>query len=221
MRAVPAAIAVLLVVSVAGCGLGPRETVSQRYRVEEPVTTLAVTGDTMDVTVKSGDGPVTVVERRRWPSGRSAPATSHTTTAGRLEVTATGCHRCDVTLTITVPAATRTEIRVDTGKLTLRDLSGDASAIIDTGNVTGSGLRGATYRMAVDTGRVELSHATSPTDVIATVDTGEVDVRVPGGASYVIRSERGLSDVDVTRDPSSPHTITVNVDTGHAVVHRT
>lgn len=75
--------------------------------------------------------------------------------------------------------------------------------------------------MVVDTGRVELTHATSPTDVVATVDTGEVDVRVPGGASYAVRSDRGLSDVDVTRDPSSPHTITVNVDTGHAVVHRT
>lgn len=220
MRAGPAAIAVLLLVSVAGCGLGPRESVSQQYRVEEPVTTLTVSGDTVNVTVKSGDGPVTVVERRRWPSGRTAPVTSHRTTAGRLEVTSTGCRRCEVTLTITVPAATRTEVSVDTGTLTLRDLSGDASAVIDTGDVTGSGLRGATYRMAVDTGRVELSHATSPTDVIATVDTGEVDVRVPGGASYAVRSDRGLSDVDVTRDMSSPHAITVNVDTGHAVVHR-
>jgi hypothetical protein len=221
MRAVPAAVAALLVVSVAGCGLGPRETASQQYRVEEPVTTLVVTGDTMNVTVKPGDGPVTVVERRRWPSGRAAPSTAHSTSSGRLELTSTGCRRCDVTLTITVPAATRTEIRVDTGTLTLRDLSGDASAAVGTGDVTGSGLRGATYRMVVDTGRVELTHATSPTDVVATVDTGEVDVRVPGGASYAVRSDRGLSDVDVTRDPSSPHTITVNVDTGHAVVHRT
>ena len=220
MRAVPAAIAVLLLGSVAGCGLGPRQTVSQQYRVDEPVTSLVITGDTMDVTVKAGDGPVSVVERRRWPSGDTAPATAHRTASGRLELTATGCHRCDVTLTVTVPAATRTEIRVDTGKLTLRDLSGDASAVVDTGEVTGSGLRGGTYRIAVDTGRVQLSHAVSPTDVVATVDTGEVDVRVPGGASYAVRSDHGLSDVDVTRDPSSPRTITVNVDTGHAVVHR-
>ncbi|MEV4513974.1 hypothetical protein AB0K00_34075 [Dactylosporangium sp. NPDC049525] len=221
MRAAPAAIAVLLLVPLAGCGLGPRQTVSEQYRIDEPVTSLVITGDTMDVTVKPGDGPVTVVERRRFRSGHAAPATVHQVSAGRLELTSTGCRRCDVTLTITVPAATRTEVRVDTGKLILRDLSGDASAVVGTGEVTGSGLRGATYRMAVDTGRVELSHATSPTDVVATVDTGEVDVRVPGGASYAVRSDRGLSDVDVARDPSSPRTITVNVDTGHAVVHQT
>ncbi|MFC4036809.1 hypothetical protein ACFO1B_00100 [Dactylosporangium siamense] len=221
MRAVPAAIAVLLLGSLAGCGLRPRETVSQQYRVEEPVTVLAITGDTMDVTVKPGDGPVTVVERRRWPSGGTPPATTHHTAAGRLELTAAGCHRCDVTLTITVPAATRTDIRVDTGKLTLRDLSGDATASVDTGEITGSGLRGGTYHVAVDSGRVELTHAVSPTDVVATVDTGEVFVRVPGGASYAVRSDRGLSDVDVARDPSSPHAITVNVDTGHATVHQT
>jgi hypothetical protein len=221
MRALSATIAVLLLASVAGCGLGPRQTVSAQYRVDEPVTSLLVTGDTMNVTVKPGDGPVTVVERRRWPSGHTAPATAHQTSSGRLELTSTGCRRCEVTLTVTVPAATRTEIRVGTGTLTLRDLSGDVSAAVGTGDVTGSGLRGATYRMAVDTGRVELSHATSPTDVVATVDTGEVDVRVPGGASYAVRSDRGLSDVDVDRDPSSPRTITVNVDTGHAVVHHT
>jgi hypothetical protein len=221
MRAVPAAIAVLLLGSLAGCGLGPRETVSQQYRVDEPVTSLVVTGDTMNVTVKPGDGPVTVVERRRWPSGGTAPATTHHATDGRLELTAAGCRRCDVTLTLTVPAATRTEIRVGTGKLTLRDLSGDATATVDTGEVTGSGLRGGMYRVAVDTGRVELTHAVSPTDVVATVDTGEVSVRVPGGASYAVRSDRGLSDVDVARDPLSPRVITVNVDTGHATVHQT
>jgi hypothetical protein len=221
MRAVPATVAALLAVSLAGCGLGPRETASRQFRVEEPVTTLVVTGDTMHVTVKTGDGPVTVVERRRWPSGRTAPVTAHQTSSGRLELTTTGCRRCDVTLTITVPAATRTDVRVGTGTLTLRGLSGDVSAVVGTGDVTGSGLRGATYRMVVDTGRVELSHATSPADVIATVDTGEVDVRVPGGASYAVRSDRGLSDVDVARDPLSPRTITVNVDTGHATVHRT
>ena len=38
MRAVPAVIAVLLLGSVAGCGLGPRETESQQFRVDEPVT---------------------------------------------------------------------------------------------------------------------------------------------------------------------------------------
>jgi hypothetical protein len=219
MRTVPAAVAVALLASVAGCGFGPRETGSRQYRVEEPVTSLVITGDTVNVTVKAGDGPVTVVERRRWPSGRTAPAVAHRTDAGRLELTSTGCRRCEVTLTVTVPAATRTEIRVGTGDLTLRDLSGDASADVDTGDVTGSGLRGATYRVAVDTGRVELNHATSPTDVVATVDTGEVDVRVPGGTTYAVHSARGLSDVDVTRDPASPRTITVNVETGHAVVH--
>lgn len=224
MRAVPAAVAVLLLAGslagLTGCGLGPRQTVSQQYRVEEPVTGLLVTGDTVDVTVKPGDGPVTVVERRRWPSGRTAPQTAHRTVAGRLELSSTGCRRCQVTLTITVPAATSTEIRVDTGDLTLRDLSGDVSAAVSTGDVTGSGLRGASYHLVVDTGRVELRHATTPTDVVATVDTGEVDVQVPGGASYAVRSDRGLSSVDVARDPASPYTITVNVDTGHAVVHR-
>ncbi|MET7418700.1 hypothetical protein [Dactylosporangium sp. NPDC005555] len=221
MRAVPTVIAVLLLVSVAGCGFGPRETASRQYTVEEPVTGLVVTGDTMNVTVKSGEGPVTVVERHRWPSGGTEPVTSHRTEAGRLELTSTGCRHCDVTLTVTVPAATRTEITVDTGKLTLRDLSGDTTVSVDTGDVTGSGLRGASYRVVVDTGRVELRHTTSPTDLVADVDTGEVDVRVPGDASYAIRSDRGLSDVGVTRDPSSPRTITVNVGTGHAVVHQT
>ncbi|MEV4136656.1 hypothetical protein AB0J72_31335 [Dactylosporangium sp. NPDC049742] len=220
MRAVPAAaVAVLLLVSVAGCGFGPRETASRQYRVEEPVAALVVTGDAVNVTVKTGDGPVTVVERRRWPSGRAAPQAAHRMEAGRLELTSTGCRRCEVTLTVTVPAATRTEIRIDDGEVTLRDLAGDASAVVESGEVTGSGLRGATYRVVVDSGRIELTHATSPTDVVATVDTGEVDVRVPAGATYAVRSDRGLSDVDVVRDESSPRTITVNVDTGHAVVH--
>ncbi|UWZ57207.1 hypothetical protein Daura_14170 [Dactylosporangium aurantiacum] len=188
--------------------------------MEEPVTGVLITGATVDVTVKPGDGPVTVVERLRWPGGRAAPRTAHRTVAGRLELSSTGCRRCQVTLTVTVPAATSTEIHIDTGDLTLRDLSGDVSAAVSTGDVTGSGLRGATYRLVVDTGRVELRHATTPTDVVATVDTGEVEVRVPGGASYAVHSDRGLSSVDVARDPASPYTITVNVDTGHAVVHR-
>lgn len=221
MRAVPAVIAVLLLASLTGCGFGPRETASQQYTVDEPVTGLLITGDTVDVTVKSGEGPLTVVERLLWPTGASAPTVAHTTTAGRLELTSASCRHCVVTLTITVPAATRTEVRVGTGRLTLRDLSGDVTAAISTGEVTGSGLRGATYRMTVDTGRVTLRHATAPTDVVATVDTGEVDVRVPAGASYAVRSDHSISEVDVTRDPSSPHTITVNVDTGHAAIHHT
>lgn len=221
MRAGPVAVAVLVMAAVAGCGLGPKQTASRQYQVDEAVTSLVIAGDAMNVTVKAGDGPVTVVERRRWPSGDGGPVTAHSTTAGRLELTSTGCRHCEVTLTVTVPAATRTEVRVGSGTLTLRDLSGDATATLDTGQVTGSGLRGAAYRVVVDTGRVELSLAASPTELVATVATGEVDVRVPSGASYAVRSDHGLSDVDVPRDPSSPHTITVNVDTGHAVVHHT
>jgi hypothetical protein len=87
--------------------------------------------------------------------------------------------------------------------------------------VTGSGLTGGSYTVKVDTGRIDLRHDTAPANVVATVNTGDVEVSVPAGVAYAVSGSHDGGDVEVDRDPASPYRIQMNVSTGRADVRRT
>ena len=61
-----AIMAVALAGVLGGCDLVPKATAQRQYRVEEPFAALVVTGDTLEVTVRTGDGPVIVDNDVNW-----------------------------------------------------------------------------------------------------------------------------------------------------------
>jgi DUF4097 and DUF4098 domain-containing protein YvlB len=212
------AVGILAAATAAGCGVAGSRSEEQSYEITEAVTNLVIEARAGAVTVVAGDGPLRVTERYEYRDDK--PRTSHQVEEATLRLTETGCAsdtlRCTVSFRIEVPAATAVTITTNAGAVELDDLDGDIRVETDAGAVEAKNLAGDKVSVATDAGATSLHFREPPTAVNASTDLGAISVEVPRGTAYAVDATTsvGGADISVSRDPSSPHKITLQTNVG-------
>ncbi|MEU6743508.1 DUF4097 family beta strand repeat-containing protein [Streptosporangium sandarakinum] len=206
---------------LAGCGLGgPEEHDTVSYDVGGQVTALRVGTDGGAIEVVESDRKgVHVTEDLTWR--RDKPVTSHTTEGGTLTLkfscpvhVAVGAG-CDVSYRVEVPRGLPVRAESDSGRVTLKDLSGDVEARSDSGAIDATGLTGKNAVARTDSGAITFAFAGPPETVKTTTDSGRTEVRLPKGAYDIDTStDSGRKEISAPNDPSAPRSVRLSSDSG-------
>jgi Toastrack DUF4097 len=172
---------------------------TETFAVAEPVQKLVVAAHTGDVNVIATDGDRVIVRRTtHWVT--SEPRPTKTVSGGVLRL-ADDCAgftplRCESGYRIEVPRGLAVEVRVDSGDVDVRGVSGAVDLHSDSGDVSGHGLAGARLRATSDSGDVRLGLVSSPASVQAQSDSGDVDLQLPHG-EYALDAHTDSGDTSV------------------------
>jgi hypothetical protein len=216
-----AALAVVCGAMAAGCGIGAKtRTETHSYSVSDPVTAVRVDTAGFDIQVTAVDRPVVrVVEDMRF--NRAKPRTSHEIREGELIVTGADCANsigynvCDATFKMEIPRSLVVTLRSDGGDVTVRGLSATADISTDGGAVTAEDVGWSSMIARSDGGDVRLRYTRPPNRVDAATNGGSVTMWLPR-AAYAVAAQTGdgKHTVQVSTDPTSSRTISVNSDGG-------
>ncbi|MEU0564684.1 DUF4097 family beta strand repeat-containing protein [Nonomuraea sp. NPDC005983] len=203
-----------------GCGLGG--TLKQdkaSYDVADKVAGLQVEADSGTVEVVGSDRQgIHVTESLSWRGER--PAASHDVQGDTLTLKFTcppslAGSNCEVSYQVEVPRGLRVKATTDSGKVTLKTLSGDVEAQSDSGAIDASGLTSKQGVAATDSGDITLVFTDAPDKVETSTDSGRSVVHVPQGPyNIVTRTDSGGKKVTATHDPSSQRSISLISDSG-------
>ncbi|MFI7692152.1 DUF4097 family beta strand repeat-containing protein [Nonomuraea sp. NPDC049655] len=197
-----------------------QDTVS--YQVTDKVSKLQLKSDAGDTVITETDGTaVRVVETLRW-RGDDKPKPQHKVEGQALFVTydcPSNWGNCSVDYKIEIPRGLAVDLDSDSGDITLRALSGQLDAKLDSGDLEGSGMTGKKVYVQADSGNVELKYASAPDSAELRADSGDVVLRVPTG-SYDVKTDvdSGDATVSVKSDPSSPHKISLTASSGNVTL---
>ena len=241
--AAAAALAAGLAASLlAGCyvDIGPLQHRTRHYSVSAPAQTLVVNAHVGSVHVTGGgSGVVSVTENIAYR--HTVPATTHRVSAGVLTLGSKcppSLETCSVSYNITVPRAMTVRVADNVGTISLESLSGDVTAHTNvgtvklgsvsgpvevtchTGSVLGQDVSSAHATLRVSVGKIEVTFSAPPASVTAASSVGSVTLRVPGNVPYAVsaHASTGSTEVTVSRDPASSHTITATTKTGSVTV---
>lgn len=200
------------------CGHIATATDQHSYSIGDRVNRLVIQDDAGNITVTVGDGPISVTEKLRYSSKR--PKTTRTVSDGTLTLADNGCGghwgHCEVAYTVRVPASTAVDIQTDAGAVTVTGLAGDLHVKTDAGLVRATKLTSQHTSVSADAATITLAYLTAPSTVDVRTDAGTIDVRVPGGDPYAVKTESdsGKITVSVPTDAGSARTITAHTDAG-------
>lgn len=222
-------------VSLAGCaGFGDteRETTDVQYDVSADVKTVAVNSDDGETTVKLWDGEDVRIEATKYAIGQTELSDIEVVREvanGRLDISEERSTGPIVgaggggfeSLTVRVPTGVQvTELDVDDGDATVRNVSGELALSIDDGDAVIGPLEGELsvdgddgdvtvdqvdrLSAELDDGAVTMNEPATLGDV--QVDDGDLDLSVDGVADdSVVRADDG--DVTVRLSPSLDATV--------------
>jgi DUF4097 and DUF4098 domain-containing protein YvlB len=223
-----------------GCGLaGPVNSDTVSYDVADKVTALDIETDAGQIEVIESDrAGIHVTEHLTWQKRK--PTATHETRGDTLVLTFT-CSggwmagNCDVGYQVQIPRGLRVKAVSDSGKVTLRNLSGDVDAASDSGAIEADGLTGkqavaktdsgavtlaftarpGKVETSTDSGAITLAFAAPPDRVETSTDSGETVVRVPEGPYNVVSTtDSGNERLDTVHDPSAPRSLILTSDSG-------
>jgi len=222
-----AIIAPALLLGACGAGnlLGPQHEEKIDYSVTEAVRTIELGTGSGDITViESERSGIAVTETLRWRGGDDGkPRTSHRVNGERLSLTHEcpgGVVRsCDVDYRVEVPRGVGIKAETGSGDIVLRDLTGDIEASTGSGDIEGKGLSGKRLIGDAGSGDIEVRFRAAPDEIDVETGSGDGVIWVPAGA-YDVRVDTGAGDaqVDVERDRSAPHKITLRTGAGDVKV---
>jgi len=190
--------------------------VSANVEIDEPVDAVDITLGVGDLTVQAEPGNV-VLEAEL--GGLSDSELDYEVVDRELVVDASCGDQalCGGQLDVTMPARTGLTARVGTGSVDVDGLSGPLFLTCNAGSIDGRALASDQATVEVDVGDVGLRFRQRPTDLAATVATGNVTITVPSGA-YDLRLEADRGSIDtrgVSADPAASEVISVSVGTGN------
>lgn len=229
-------------VALAGCaGFGDteRETTDVQYDVSADVETVAVNSDDGETTVEAWDGEDVRIEATKYAVGQTELSDIEVVrevTNGRLDISEERSTGPIVgvggggleSLTVRVPTGVRvTELDVDDGDATVRNVSGELALSIDDGDADIGPLEGELsvdgddgdvtvdqvdrFSAELDDGAVTMNEPATLGDV--RVDDGDLDLSVDGVADdSVVRADDG--DVTVRLSPSLDATVVCTQNDG-------
>jgi hypothetical protein len=211
-------------VALAGCaGVGDaeRETTDVQYDVTGDVETVTVDADDGDTTIEPWDRDVVRIEATKYAVGQtelSDIGISRDVTDGRLGISEENDTGLIIgsggggleSLTVRVPAGVRvTELDIDDGGATMRDVAGDLTLSVDDGDVDIGSLDG-TVDIDGDDADVTVGEVDG---LSAELDDGTVDLAVSGVADDSV-VEAGDGDVTVRLSSSLDATVVCDTDDG-------
>jgi hypothetical protein len=176
---------------------------TETFAVTQPVQKLVVAADAGDVKVLATDADrVTVRRTTHWVT--SEPKPTRSTSGGVLRL-GDDCHgftllRCETSYRIEVPRSLGVDVKVDSGDIDVRGVTGAVNLSSDSGDVSGNDLAGTRVR--------------------ATSDSGDVDLELPRG-EYALDAHTDSGDTSVhgiVRNDRAPHAVTARSDSGDVTV---
>jgi hypothetical protein len=217
-------------------------TVAARYEdtasYATPIREIHVSGKSVWVELRAGDAPGVEIRRtvRYLNPLHGRPAAIASVQGDALELRGEDAGAFSATeYVVTAPAGVRVTAEVGTGSLDLAgvstvnatvgtgavavaDATGDITAHVGTGQITGTGLRSEAVVATTGTGAISLQLA-SPGNVDATTATGSVDVLVPSAAYRVEASSRmGAVRIGIPSDPGAAYRLALRAGTGQVTV---
>src|SRR4051794_39355522 len=141
---------------------------TEKFAVTAPVQKLVVAADAGDVKVVATDADrVTVRRTTHWVT--SEPKPTQTVSGGvlRLDDDCGGwtTFRCETNYQIEVPRGLAVDVKIDSGDVDVRGVSGAVNLASGSGDVSGHGLAGTRLRATSDSGDVRLGIVSSPASV--------------------------------------------------------
>lgn len=177
---------------------------------------LDVRADSDNIEIVGTDAAKVSVHERLSYSKKNKPKPEHRTEGGTLVLRyqcpdkfTIGFSRCSIRYQIQVPRALALKVKADSGNLSLRGLSGQIDANIDSGGVKGTGLDGANVTARVDSGGIELA-GTGSANVKA--DSGSIDLRDLKGRQVVALADSGNVRL---RFATAPDSVVARADSGN------
>lgn len=224
---------------LSGSGAASTDTTSSTY--PQPITALDVKVESGTVTLSPGpdNQTTTLTAQSRWDKEQPTVTEQWNGTTLTVLASCPGTGRCEVDLTITLPAGTAVTTDTETGDATVSDLTGPVSVSADTGeirlsnlsgrvtaetevgSIKGTALAAGQVTATTDTGDVNLGFAADPQSVSATVGTGDVTVTVPrSSTAYHVQADTDTGErrVRVAQDDAASRTIVAHTDTGDVTV---
>jgi hypothetical protein len=224
---------------LSGSGAASTDSTSSTY--PQPITALDVKVESGTVTLAPGpdDRTTTVAALSTWDNEKPTVTEQWNGTTLSVTTSCPGSGRCEVDLTITVPAGTPVTTATETGDATVSDLTGPVSvtsgtgeirlanvsgrvtAETEVGSIKGTALGASQVSATTDSGEVSLGFSADPQSVSATVGTGDITVTVPrSSTAYHVQAHTETGDVRVrvAQDDAASRTIVAHTDTGDVTV---
>lgn len=194
------------------------------YTLPSSVQTLTIDNDagSLQVTVTQGSSPIHVVQRPTGDaSAKRSVAGSSATIVSRCPG---GFHlgECAMDYEVTLPATIALDVKGSAGDVSLQ--GGPAKVDIHTSaaKVSGAGLARGSYTVATEAGEVDLGFSSAPSLAKVTTEAGDINVTVPGNASYRVTasSEVGDTKVAVPNDPAASNVVDLHAQVGDISVRK-
>lgn len=213
-----AGVAILLMRTVA------RTEVTDVFTAPGPIRQVTLDIDTGGITVDSGaDQALTARITRVYAFW--GPNVQSTARAGAVRLVG-DCPlvgvitACRADFAVVAPATAKVDARSTAGGIMVTGISGPVTATSTAGGVAVLRSRAPQVRASSTAGNVRVEAMIAPNRVEATTSAGDVDVVVPRG-SYRVDASAGAGSVNITgitRDDSSPRTITASATAGNVTV---
>jgi hypothetical protein len=205
-------------------GLDLRRTVRYRGAKPAPEDTYRIEGGVVTVSTSCAgiSRDCSASYELRVPPRGSGAGIAVTGSDGSGNVTVTGVGRVDVTigsgnLEVTDAAGSVTA-KSGSGNTRLADIAGDVTVNASSGNVFGRNLHGNQVNVRVSSGDVTLA-VPGTSNVTAHTSSGNIEVTVPDHSCQVVATaDSGKVNVRVTSDPTSAHTLNVSTGSGDITV---
>lgn len=185
---------------------------------------LVVLGDAGDVDVRAaapGEEPV-VAATKHWSFREPTPVV---TTTGDVTTVSLDCPsaaqlaQCYADWQVAVPAGMPVTVRASVGEVDVTGLTGDVTVDGSVGDVTVTGAP-TSLRVTTSVGQIRATLAEPPASVELRTAVGDVELRLPDGATYDVRATATLDPavVEVESDPASEHEVRVSSSVGSVLV---
>ena len=223
---------------LSGSAAASTDTSSTTY--PHPISALAVRAESGTLSLSPGSGDsITVTERSTWDGQRPTVSQRWDGTTLTVLTSCPGEGRCEVDLTVTLPAATvvtadtgtgdatlsgmtgAVTVTTGTGEIRLSKLAGQLAATTHVGSINGTALSVTQATVTTDTGDVSLGFAVDPQAVSTTVGTGDVTVTVPRSSTgYDVDAATDTGDrrIRVVTDDAASRTVVAHTGSGDVTV---
>ena len=234
----PATAALIVLVSLAGCGASADDARSERRGFGPVGDRLTIVKDQGDLDIRPADVDEVQITRRldRWALIGGDPTATWKLTGDRLTL-ATDCGTlvggCQVRYQVLVPRSlalsiegdngtisvtgpsTALSIRTTNGAITVTGATGPLDLRTESGELRSSATRSERVSATSQNGRVALAFAAAPQQVAARTENAEVNITVPRTA-YKITTATDSGDVhaNLPEDAAAPRSITARTDSG-------
>ncbi|GAA2110878.1 hypothetical protein GCM10009780_66260 [Actinomadura alba] len=140
--------------------------------------------------------------------------------SGRLQVTgvagSVNAHTDSGTINLVDLRSPKVVATSDSGTIQVAGKAETSTLRTNSGTITAENLTVSSLTASTDSGRIRATCTAPPSNVMATSDSGAVELVLPGDRAYAVvtNTDAGPETIDVNRDPASQFRVRVSTDSG-------